>query len=69
MMLTGSGSHKTVTRMATTTTVKYSALCEADPKFRWPEPTRPTTQPFTPSSGGYNDEGRKELDWAVGLGA
>jgi len=30
-------------------TVKYSALCEADPKFRWPHPTKPTTQPFTPS--------------------
>jgi len=49
-------------------TVKYSALCEADPKFRWPEPTKPTTQPFTPS-GGYTDEDWKELDWAAGLGA
>jgi len=49
-------------------TVKYAALCEADPKFRWPEPTRPTTQPYTPS-GGYTDEGWRELDWAVGLGA
>jgi len=57
-------------------TVKYSALCEADPKFRWPHPTKPTTQPFTPS-GGYTDNGPadsedeawKKLDWAAGLGA
>merc|ERR1712037_522979 len=66
MTHTGNGSHHN--------TVKYSALCEADPKFRWPRPTPPTTQPFTPS-GGYTDrrpaadEAGKDLDWAAGLGA
>jgi len=67
-----SASTTTITTLTTGhhhNTVKYAALCEADPKFRWPEPTRPTTQPFTPSSGGYADEAWRELDWAVGLGA